>query len=146
MVCDSLDTGSSGTVFAKWFLLPLLMLFFFYVIVMTALEKFLRRCSTTFDKKTHKALLMQLATERGWQPKHLAGDCLIYMEQKGNSRYAANMDIIVFMVEEHRVLYTLFKKRTRLNRPSLVEIWLLHYDLKKQFRAKQITDKDAVAT
>jgi len=62
-----------------------------------------------------------------------SGDCLIYIMSDEEFSYRS-LSIMIFLVDDSRVLYTLIKKHSRLDAPSLFEIWLLHYDVRKLFR------------
>ncbi|WP_118975195.1 hypothetical protein [Taibaiella koreensis] len=129
LIFNGLDAGNSNDLFLMWFLMPLLMLLALYILVLKALEKFLKKRTTVCSKKENKTLLQQLATRRRWQTRRLSGDCLIYTTSEHNFSYNVST-IMVFLVEDGRILYSLFRKRPRLDIPSLFEIWLLRYDMR----------------
>lgn len=138
----SMSPGKADSSLLGCLLMLLLMLLWLYLFYLKVMEKFLKKCKTPFDKGSNKALLQQFATRQGWQPKHLVGDCLVYAISGDQVNYR-NATIMIFLVEDGHILYTLLQKRSRLDIPSLSGIWLLRGDLKKWFRAKTVEEVTA---
>lgn len=133
------DFNNPNEKFISMTLIPLCILFGLYVIYRKATEKRLYTLTTPFDRQKNRQILLTYADKQQLEIYCKSNDCLIFNESSGNSN-PSYKKLMVFILKENQVLFTILKDQDKLNLPTLTSHLFLKYDLKKLFNHVSTND------
>ncbi len=119
---------NSNDRFFAYYITPVIIVFSFYLLYRSFVEKNLNYIRSTFSAQKNKERLLLYAAEKGYAVFYRSDDLLIFTEE---SQFDSNrLKVVVCILEKHNVWFTMFRDNGRANIPTITSHIYLAKDLK----------------